>query len=287
MNATIQSVQTLLDDNLQRAGAADAVPQGTRRVIDQPDGFFAELAVTDAAKRPIVEEAVKRAQSELQKNNIDLQVLVRVLWRVEEVRYVGRTSGNSTEGALTVTASLMSGNDRIDVFVHFTLDALDVVREKLGNQFLGDIGWHPNRGDIGVGYLKCVVRAFLEEELRYGGDAYWNPVTNRERGLDGGTLSSLLGQGTAFRDLRNAIDDAFNEYNLKRFLDEQASRRIDPKNFDQVLPDLSSFFGGPYKRGDRFETSAVDLYHRLRPAEQALIRCHYEQVVASKLRSGS
>jgi hypothetical protein len=288
MSTTIQDVQATLDEQLRRAGVFELIEKNSSKVLDVPDGFFAELVIRDADRRSDVEEAVRSVQENLRRHKIMFEVLVRPVWRVADLQYIGPGNGGDDLAALRFSTSLISGSQIQEVGAHVPVSGLDVVREKLGKEeFLGKPVRKPENGDIGVGYIERVLRSFLEAELRAGGEAYWDPVRQPTRVLDGPALSSLLGSGTAFRDLRNAIDNAFGPYAMPAFLRSLSETHRDPRSFDDVLPHLSAFLGGPYGKGETFETSSVDLYNRLRPAEQDLLRYHFQTIVTSALAGQS
>lgn len=166
-----------------------------------------------------------------------------------------------------------------------TFAALDFIREKLGIQAaVGIAAWSPEIGDVSEDCLKAVLTSYLETELRGEGATFWDPLTEQGREMDRPSVLVLLGESTAFRDLRVAIHDAFTEPLANRFVTGLRQQDIDILDFDRVLPELSNLFGGPFAPGDRFLTSSTELYSRLRAAEQSLLRCYYRQMV-SEVRS--
>jgi hypothetical protein len=282
MQVTNQDVRAILNDRLQRAGLLEVVERDQQQVVDMPNGFFIELLITDASKRVDVEGVVRKTQEEFQRENVNLQVLVRPLWKVGEIKYRETVldEKEAREPAHRFSISLNAGEQSTVAFVDLTLTAVNTLREKLGKEsWAGRFEWPPWSGDVTEDFLKQIVRLFAESELETRGEGYWGPSSNPVRVLNSTGVSNFLGLSTAFRDLRNAIDDAFSPEAREPFLNSLAVRSTDPKDFDQVLPELSNFFGGAYAAGGRFLTSAVDLYSRLRPAEQQLLRQYYYSVL--------
>ena len=83
-----------------------------------------------------------------------------------------------------------------------------------------------------------------------------------------------------FKQLQAAIDDFLGNYAMEYSLRDLASRNVRIRDFERVLPDLSSHFGGAYKRGDQFATSAVTLYQALGNLERKRLQQYYFQKVA-------
>jgi hypothetical protein len=93
-------------------------------------------------------------------------------------------------------------------------------------------------------------------------------------------MSFILGQSTAFEELRQAIADAFDPPVLDSFVKGLSVSRITIKDFDAVLPEFSNMLGGAYRRGGTFSTSASELYGKLQRTEQELLKKYFNSKVA-------
>lgn len=82
----------------------------------------------------------------------------------------------------------------------------------------------------------------------------------------------LMGQSTAFNELRQAISDAFAPPVVESFLKSLAVSDVRIMSFEVVLPDFSNMLGGAYRRGATFSTSANELFQKLDHSEQQLLR---------------
>ena len=89
-------------------------------------------------------------------------------------------------------------------------------------------------------------------------------------------MSFLLGQSTTFDELRQAISDAFDAPVLESFLRSLSSSHAKVRDFDAVLPSLSSMLGGAYRSTETFSISARELYQRLERPEQELLKKYFE-----------
>ncbi len=94
-------------------------------------------------------------------------------------------------------------------------------------------------------------------------------------------MSFLLKEPREFKGLRTAIDDFFGPRAVRHSLRDLKLRKTKIIDFGRVLPELSSHFGGGYRRGDTFSVSAVDLYESLDSANKAQIERYYQAAVAA------
>ncbi len=280
MQVSSRDVRSIIGTRITEAGLASLVDLQGQRVIDLPSGFFMELPIRDASRSADVEDVIRNMQDELRKENVQLQVLIRPIWTVEQISGsdLAISDLGTPRASFTFEVNLSSGRERATVSIDVASTALDVVREKLGiAELVGSLGWTPAKGDVSERCLKVVVVSYVQDELKGKGAAFWDPRSEMVREFDRAAALALLGESTSFRDLRVAIQDAFKGSLSTTFLSGLASQEIDIRNFEQVLPELSNLLGGAFAPGDRFLTSAVDLYTRLRPAEQELLRCYFDE----------
>jgi len=280
MQVNAIEVQSIINTKLAEAGLLALVDQGHQRYTDFPEGLLVELAITDASRKEDFEEAMKSIQESLKSSGIEIQVLIRPIWIIESTEYAGpsRSADGGIRTAVAIGVTLLSGTERCIVVVNVTLAAIDVIRHRLGiEKFYGHFGWSPDKGDVSRRCLDQVVRSFIKADLSGGGEPLINPV----RDLNETDMHSLLGESTAFRDLRIAIHDAFLTPRSKQFVDHLMAFDVNPRDFDQVLPRLADTFGGAFKPGDQFLVSANELYNRLRPAEQELLKCYFFELTSN------
>lgn len=169
---------------------------------------------------------------------------------------------------------LRSGTRQCPMIVNVSLGAIELLGHKLGIE-------ESNTSALPAGHLAnemvaAVVRRFVEQALSRGGTSYWDPLQVSPIELTSTDMSFLMGQSTAFEELRQAISDAFEPPVLGSFLGSLAVSGIKLHDFDAVLPDLSNMLGGAYKRGETFSTSTTELYRSLSRTEQELLRKYFQ-----------
>jgi hypothetical protein len=281
MQLNMTEVQSILGSKIADAGLSKFIDFDRQRCAEFEGGLFVELAIRDSSRKRDIEEAIKTAQDILKKDHFELRVLLRTLWSIESIEFVGpsRTDNGGIRAAVAFKGGLKSGNQRCAVTINVTIAAIDFIRQKLGLEPLyGHFGWAPDKGDVSKQCLEQVVRSYLTAELEGGDAGYWDPLSKPICDLDAAAVKLLLGESTAFRDLRAAIHDAFVGPGSKRFIAYLRNLGLKPENFDKILPELANTFGGSFANGDKFLVSASDLYNRLRPSEQDLLRCYFSEL---------
>lgn len=282
MQGDTREIQSVIDGRIEQAGLAQFVDHDRQRVTEAQGGFFLELIIRDAARKKEFESVLRKAQEQLRANKIELEVFIRALWVVKSCEYQGPSyaENGGLRSAVAFVVLVYSGGQECAVVVNVTIAAIDVVRRKLGLESLyGYFGWSPKKGDISQECLSQVIKGYAKSELDSELAGYWDPLVERTRDLNEAGMRLLLGESTAFRDLRTAIHGAFVGPGSKRFVEYLLTQRIDFRSFDQVLPELGNIFGGGFSRGDQFLVSSSDLYNRLRRVEQDLLRCYFGEVV--------
>lgn len=270
-------LEVILRDKLDAAGLIPFVNQDKSQFLDMSDSFFAEIVLNDATKLPAAEQVLRGVREELKNQGIGVDAIVRAVWSVCEVRYVGPSRGASggIRAALEFEVELRSGNRQCLVSVEISLAALNKIREKLAlPEKVGVPGWH-RTGDVDQETLRKVVQDFVNFQLASGGTTYWDPIRYPKLELNEATASYLLPDSKAFLQLRGAIDDFFGEYAVQYSLNDISRRRENIYEFERVLPELSNHLGGAYQRGEVFATSAVSLYQSLGEFERKRLHQHY------------
>jgi hypothetical protein len=88
-------------------------------------------------------------------------------------------------------------------------------------------------------------------------------------------MSYLLGQSTAFEELRQAISDAFDPNVKDSFLNSLSVSGKKISDFNALLSELSNMLGGAYRKGQTFSTSATELFFKLDRSEQELLKKYF------------
>lgn len=247
------------------------------------DEFFVEVVLNDGTPLEDVERVLRITAEELKPQGGKLDIIVRAIWEVVQVQYVGpsRAADGGLRAALAFQALLKSGRRNCHVMVDVFWGAMELLERKLGlKKFASGHSEATERRHLTEEMANRVVESFLKHQLASGGTGYWNPLLYSQLELNEPAMSFILGQSTAFEELRQAIADAFEPPVLDSFVKGLSVSRIAMKNFDAVLPELSSMLGGAYRRGGTFSTSAGELYGKLERTEQELLRKYFNARIA-------
>jgi hypothetical protein len=175
-------------ESLGAAGLLQALDEYKSQFLEFPDGFFVELVLKDGSKQLEVERIAREFRESLGKQGVELDVLVRSDWTIQEIE--GPKPAVSVSGGLRAawaySATLASGNRTTDVEVDVTQLAILEIKRKANE----DIA-HPVDETVAV---KELVKKFLKFELSLGGESYWDPIQSRELELNESALSYLIGQ---------------------------------------------------------------------------------------------
>lgn len=187
MNLTSIQVEELLESRLKEAGLSKFIHGRQRQFLDLEDELFVELVLTDGTALDEVEKIVRHTAAELKTKGIRLDGVVRALWEVVDVKYVGlsRTPDGGVRAAEEFRGILKSGTRECQVTVDVSEEAVRLLRLKLG-------------GDVDEPMIAETVGSFLRRQLSQGGTSYWDPLLYPRLDLDGMAMSFLLGYGPAF-----------------------------------------------------------------------------------------
>jgi hypothetical protein len=270
MSATPTQIEDLFETRLQNAGLASFINKERSQFLDLMDQFFVEIVLNEGGVLDEVEKIVRRTVEELKAQGIQLHTIVRAIWDITDVRFVGPSLGpGGYRAASNFQATLRSGRRECLVSVDVTMSAADFFDRKLKD----------GPGDVRTQMIALVVKEFLREQLRLGGESYWDPLLNGQVELNEPAMSFALGQSTAFEELRQAVADAFDSNVIESFVGSLAVSNVRIDDFDRVLPDLSNMLGGAYRPGDTFSTSASALFENLKRGEQELLRAYFRAKV--------
>lgn len=273
MKSTPTEIEELLDRRLQEADLMKFVNRDRSQFLDLQSDFFVELVLNDGNAIPDVEKIVRRVADELRSQGIGLDSVVRALWEIVRVEFVGPSlsSEGGYRAATNFRAVLRSGTRECVVSVDVFMSATELLRSRLG--------FSSERLSQSTDLMVPVVRNFLEHQLSSGGTSYWSPLLYPKQELNEPAMSFVLGQSSGFEELRQAVADALDPPVLESFVKSLAVSRIKLDNFDAVLPELANMLGRAYKPSDTFSTSATALFQKLKRTEQELLRAYFQQKV--------
>jgi hypothetical protein len=189
----------LIKDRLGAVGLAQYLDEAREQYLEFPDGFFAEVVLTDGSKLPEAQMLVKSIEEELRKQGIELDAIVRATWEVVRVEKAGmapplrdalRQQGAAgtlplSAGVQRLIATLRSGERECRVEVNVTAGALGMVLAAFNQGALREYG--VNHDEV----LKSIVAEFVRLELSYGGESYWDPILYPELTLNENALEYL------------------------------------------------------------------------------------------------
>ena len=282
MRATPAQVEELLERRLRESGLFEFVNKKHSQFLELEDDLFVEVVLNDGTALEEVEKLIRKTAEELSPEGVKLDVIVRALWKVVEVNYIGpsRTADGGLRAALAFHGLLESGKRTCQVTVDVFWGAMNFLERKFGlKKFLAGQPDAMERGHLDEEMVTRVVRSFLQFELAAGGTSYWDPLLYPHREINEPAMSFILGQSTAFEELRQAISDALEPPVLDSFVKGLSVARVRIKDFDSVLPEFSNMLGGAYRRGNTFSTSATELYRKLERTEQELLKKYFNAKV--------
>jgi len=188
---TSTELEKLVREELQSAGLWAVMEQNECQFLEFPDGLFAELVLKDGSRLVEVEGVAQGLRERLRKQSVELDVIVRALWNVEDVQHAGTALSSTGQFRLDTeafVATLASGTAKTTVEVQVTKAAWEEIMAKLCASL-------PTGGGDSVSernLVMRVVREFLAFQLSLGGSNYWNPVRSKTLELNELALQYLL-----------------------------------------------------------------------------------------------
>jgi hypothetical protein len=157
-------------------------------------GFFVELVLNDASPLAYVEDTLKQLGIE---HGLHLEVIVRSVWSVENLAFVGAAlAPDGGLSAVTEVQALLTSDKQMR---RVTVDVLRALTDFLKQRY-------PDATRATFENLaNQLVRTYVEDELRLGGDSYWNPLVSSHRELSDGTLFHLMNDKS--ESLRRSLDE--------------------------------------------------------------------------------
>jgi hypothetical protein len=178
----------LTREQLSAAGLWDLVDQHKSQFLEFPDGFFAEIVLKDGSKIAEAELVESDLRQSLRKQGTELDVIVRSIWAVDSVgdpKVVPGTPGVS-DFSVVYPARLVSGGLTVDVQVEVTILASEAIKRRAKQS----AGSYDRKAAT-----KQVVKEFLDLQLSFGGESYWDPIRHPKQELNDSALLYLFTHG--------------------------------------------------------------------------------------------
>lgn len=188
---TSTELRGMIREKLEVPDLLRVIDEHKSQFLEFPEGLFAELVVKDGSKQVEVEAIAQETRERLREQKLELEVVVRSLWAVAEVHFIGaaRAVSGGIRAAGAYAAALVSGSAQTTVEVDVTYLAQEEIRRRLAQSMqTGAMG-----KDDGAHIIEDVVTEFLKLSLSLGGESYWDPIRYPQRELNESALLYLLG----------------------------------------------------------------------------------------------
>ena len=174
---TETELKKLLVERLREANLLRFLVEGDQQCLEMENEFFVEIVLNDASKLNDARTVVETLKAELRVKGIEIDAVVRAVWKTKEVRYLGAPPAESggVMSSARFQAVLESGGVNQIVEVDVSKSAEHVLQSQAGH--------------VGDENLTRLVENFLSLQLSTGGTGYWDPV--RYRHLDLGDTAAL------------------------------------------------------------------------------------------------
>jgi hypothetical protein len=263
----IDRLKKSLDGVLRDVGVARVVNRELSQVLDMGDGIFVEVVLNEASKQEAVENAVKSLAERQKKEGQEIDFIVRSVWKVKSVEKSAAISVKGVmKAAIPFTAQLVSGRRSKSVPVWMTFAA---------REFLATRPLVPELPESDL--MKVAVKEYLEEQLRLGGESYWDPLKYPVADLNEAAMLFLSGYRPEFYQLKWAVDDYIDTVNNERQLKSLVTRRVKLFDFENGLSELSTQLGGAIAAGSSTPTNARELFQALDNRERGAIEFYYRR----------
>ena len=273
MNMTFNQAEELLERHLRDSCLAQILDRQRSQFLDLQGQIFVEIVLNDATRLEDAEKLIRVLTQEFKDQGIYLDSVVRAVWEVVDVRHAGpsRTPDGGIRASSEFHVTLESGTRVHRVIVDVFWGAAEFLAEKFSLKAQRSRPANQISNDM----LANAVRSFVQHQLAAGGTSYWDPIRFPRLELNDAAMLFLMGQSTAFNELRQAISDAFEPSVVESFVKSLEVSDVRMANFEAVLPDLSNMLGGAYRRGATFSTSADELFQKLDRTEQELLKSYF------------
>jgi hypothetical protein len=273
MNMTFNQAEERLERQLRESDLVAILDRERSQFLDLQDQIFVEIVLNDATRLDDAEKIIRNLVREFKDQGIHLDSVVRAVWEVVDVRHAGpsRTPDGGIRASSEFHVTLKSGTRTHRVIVDVFWGAAEFLEQKFSLK-----SERSRRGSqVSNEMLANAVRSFVQHQLSAGGTSYWDPIRFPRLELNDAAMLFLMGQSTAFNELRQAISDAFEPPVVETFVKSLEVSDVRIMDFEAVLPDLSNMLGGAYRPGATFSISASELFQRLDRSEQELLKSYF------------
>jgi hypothetical protein len=273
MNLTSNQVEEFIERKLRQAGLSVAINKAHSQFLDMQDEMFVEVVLDDATHLEDVEKIVRNTAQELKLQGIKLDSVVRALWEIVDVSFVGpsRSADGGIRAAILYDVTLKSGNRQLHIAVDVFWGAVEFLKQKRGSTKLTPKNMREFQSEV----VAKAVWSFVQHQLSLGGTSCWSPLLYPRLEMNDAAMLFVFGQSTAFNELWQAVSDAFEPSVADSFLSSLSVSKTRVQEFNRVLPELSNMLGGAYRRTETFSTSATELFQKLNRSEQELLSKYF------------
>jgi len=270
---TFNQAEELLERRLHESGLDKILDRERSQFLDLANQIFVEVVLNDATRLDDAEKMVRTLTRELKEQGIQLDSVVRAVWEIADVQYAGasRAPDGGIRASSAFHVTLKSGARFHRVIVDVFWGAAEFLEQKFSLKNKDS----RERSQVSNDMLTNTVRSFVQHQLSAGGTGYWDPIRFPRLEMNDAAMLFLMGQSTAFNELRQAISDAFEAPVLQSFVKGLEVSGVRITNFELVLPELSNMLGGAYRRGATFSISANELFQKLDRSEQELLKNYF------------
>lgn len=174
-------LKAIVERKLKEAQLSPFLSEDQQQYLEVPEErFFVEIVLTDASKLRAAEEVVKGVAADLAEQSIEMDYVVRGLWRVKEIEYMGSPPAESggIKAADRFRAKLQSGDYEHWVEVDLSRAAQAELESRIGK--------------LDATSMNKLVENFLVLQLSTGGASYWDPIRFRHLDINAAAISYLL-----------------------------------------------------------------------------------------------
>ncbi len=173
-------LERIIGDRFAATGLPPYLSEREQQCLEMEDGFFVEIVLKDASKLGHAEKVIGDLKSEMVRKGIAIDSVVRALWKVKEVRYLGAPPAESggIMSAVRFHAVLESGEVEQVVEVDVSMAAEQELKGKVGR--------------VESESLKRLVENFLALRLSTGGTSSWDPIRDRHQDIGPMAILYLL-----------------------------------------------------------------------------------------------
>ncbi len=177
---TESELMGMLVERFRKANLLEYLSERQQQCLEMESGFFLEIVLKDGSHLSDAEKLVEALKAELKEKQVEIDAVVRAVWKVKQVVSLGAPPAESggIKAATRFCATLESGKAEQEVEVDVS-KAAEYELKRLG-------------GSADTESLKRLVENFLALQLSPGGTSYWDPIRYRHQDIGPAAVSYLL-----------------------------------------------------------------------------------------------